>query len=115
MDIKVHMKWRGAGGAEINAARMTALAGVGGELAQLSRAQAPVETDALRESVRVESKNEGVEVGYGLPYALMQHERLDFRHPRGGKAKFLEDPFNEHAARFQNEIAAALVRAAVKG
>ena len=36
------------------------------------------------------------EVGYNLPYARKQHEELDFNHPLGGKAKFLEDPFNRN-------------------
>lgn len=110
-------QWKGADQAALNAALREALQGVGEELAILSSAQTPVETDALRRDCRVQAASGGrvVAVGYTLPYALMQHERLDFRHPRGGKAKFLEDPFNEHAPRFQNEIAAAVFRAAVKG
>ncbi len=33
-------------------------------------------------------------VGYDLPYALRQHEELGYNHPKGGEAKFLENPFN---------------------
>ena len=34
-----------------------------------------------------------VRIGYSLPYALIQHENMQFKHPMGGKAKYLEDPF----------------------
>lgn len=59
-------------------------------------------------------------VGYSLPYALRQHEELDYRHDRtdgyvilsgpnagrtvnmvaGGQAKFLEEPFNAQLPRY---------------
>jgi hypothetical protein len=32
----------------------------------------------------------------GIAYALVQHERLDFQHPRGGGPKYLENALNEH-------------------
>lgn len=34
-------------------------------------------------------------VGFGVPYAARQHEGLNYRHPMGGKAKYLEDPMKE--------------------
>lgn len=35
-------------------------------------------------------------------YAEIQHEALEFKHPRGGKAKYLEEPmFSGHAEWFQ--------------
>lgn len=40
----------------------------------------------------------------GLPasaYAAIVHEDLDMPHPRGGKAKFLEDPVREYSDRFK--------------
>jgi len=47
-------------------------------------------------------KGGGVEgiVGFNTPYALKQHERTDFNHPKGGKAKYLEDPLKENADRY---------------
>lgn len=57
--------------------------------------RAPVEFGVLRASAYV-SPPQGagveadVELGYGTEYAVVQHERLDFRHPRGGEAKYLE-------------------------
>lgn len=44
----------------------------------------------------------------GLPasaYAAVVHEDLDMPHPRGGKAKFLEDPVRNYAAsKFKNTV-----------
>lgn len=44
------------------------------------------------------------EVGFNTPYALTQHERIDFSHPKGGKAKYLEEPLKEHAGRYQENL-----------
>src|SRR4030042_876915 len=45
------------------------------------------------------------EVGFNTPYALAQHERLDFNHPKGGKAKYLEENLKDHGARYQDNLA----------
>ena len=39
-------------------------------------------------------KEKAVYISYNTPYARRQHEELDWEHPLGGKAKYLEDPFN---------------------
>lgn len=44
------------------------------------------------------------EVGFNTPYALTQHERLDFHHPKGGKAKFLEENLTQQASRYQDNL-----------
>jgi hypothetical protein len=44
------------------------------------------------------------EVGFNTPYALAQHERLDFNHPKGGKAKYLEDNLKQQANRYQGNL-----------
>ncbi len=41
-------------------------------------------------------KEKAVYVSYNTPYARRQHEELGYQHPRGGKAKYLEDPFNRN-------------------
>lgn len=38
-------------------------------------------------------------------YALIQHERTDFHHPRGGEAKYLENSMREIAGRYQDTLA----------
>jgi len=53
-------------------------------------------------------------VGFNTPYALAQHERLDYQHPKGGKAKYLEDNLKEHERQYQGNldkhVAKALLR-----
>jgi len=44
------------------------------------------------------------EVGFNTPYALTQHERLDFNHPKGGKAKYLESNLTQQADRYQDNL-----------
>ena len=39
-------------------------------------------------------KEKAVYISFNTPYARRQHEELDYEHPRGGKAKYLETPFN---------------------
>jgi hypothetical protein len=84
--------------------------------------EAPIDTGTLRRSgtVTVGSKADGgqvyaaaesgtemkdaypdkigqekaVYISFNTPYARRQHEELDYEHPRGGKAKYLETPFN---------------------
>lgn len=55
----------------------------------------PVEFGVLRGSGYVSPPNgkdlsTTVEVGFGTVYAVPQHERTDYRHPRGGEPKYLE-------------------------
>ena len=46
-----------------------------------------------------------VTVGFGVPYAHRQHEDLEYHHPRGGKAKYLEDPLKQNAKQYVRHIA----------
>ena len=70
--------------------------------------RAPIDTGKLRESCIIEEAGEhAVFVGYSKEtddYAMVQHERLDFSHPRGGGPKYLENPFNENANRYVEHI-----------
>lgn len=73
-----------------------------------AKTRTPVRTGALRASGLVEppSVQSGqVEVRFGFggpaaPYAVVQHERLDYRHPVG-QAKFLESALQEALPRIQ--------------
>ncbi len=68
---------------------------------------APIEYGELRASADVRRIGEGeYEVGFygqGIK-AIVQHERLDFNHPRGGQAKYLEGPFNENVGRYIENV-----------
>jgi len=41
-------------------------------------------------------KEKAVYISFSTPYARRQHEELEYEHPLGGKAKYLEDPFNRN-------------------
>lgn len=72
--------------------------------------RAPIDSGKLRENCVVDESEIGdhsVKVGYSHQvddYSLVQHERLDFNHPRGGEAKYLENPFNENAYQYIDKI-----------
>lgn len=74
------------------------------DLHNKSANRAPIDTGALRASAYSEVKGLRGEVGFGELYALVQHERLDFDHPKGGEAKYLENPLKENTARYMERI-----------
>lgn len=62
---------------------------------QVSRTQVPLEEGTLERSGRVDIDGLEGSISYDTPYAVIQHEALDFHHPvPGRKAKYLEDPMN---------------------
>lgn len=76
--------------------------------------RAPIDTGKLRESCVVDDSEIGqqiIKVGYTSEvddYSVVQHERLDFNHPRGGEAKYLENPFNENVQQYIDRISEAV-------
>ncbi|MFE0819171.1 hypothetical protein [Streptomyces sp. NPDC058847] len=50
-------------------------------------------------------------VSFDGPYAVRQHEELDWRHAPGRQAKYLEQPLNANRGPVQRIIAAELRRA----
>jgi len=46
-----------------------------------------------QEQGQEKGREQAVYVSFNTPYARRQHEELDYEHPKGGKAKYLEDPF----------------------
>ena len=69
--------------------------------------EAPVLTGTLRGSAAVEIDAGALvaAVSFNTPYAVRQHEELGYSHPKGGKAKYLEDPFNHEQSTMQTMIA----------
>lgn len=47
-------------------------------------------------------------VSYNKPYALIQHENLEFEHKEGRQAKYLENPLKEFVREFAKNIADAV-------
>ena len=90
------------------------------DLRAKAKAQTPWDTHALMESMYIEEIGKGRTVSYETgydkdnarnirdKYGIIQHEVTSFRHPRGGKAKFLEDPYNANIMAYKNEIRNAL-------
>ncbi len=72
--------------------------------------EVPVDFDRLRTSRKVDldrSRGRGMvkaSISYGTDYALFVHERLDVHHKAPTKAKYLIDPYNNHAPRLKDEI-----------
>jgi len=87
------------------------------EIMKESLEEVPRETGALADSAFIEQEGTTVVFGYGGPnvqnnekskelteeYMVAVHERLDVKHPVG-KAKFLEDPVNNHSDSFFTKL-----------
>ena len=75
------------------------------DLASKSSQSAPVLYGDLRGELAVPKKiPKGYKVGSSLPYTRKQHEHLEYKHPRGGGAKFLERPFNENKDKYLKAV-----------
>ena len=56
-------------------------------------------------------KEKAVYVSFNTPYARRQHEELEWEHFKGGKAKYLEDPFNRLKGKVRRLVDAAVKKA----
>jgi hypothetical protein len=114
VSVEVEVEWRGK--AATAAAKRGAIRGLQlstelllGEAVKI----VPLEEATLQDSGKAtvdEEKLEG-KVTFETPYAVVQHERLDFHHPNGRKAKYLETPWRENAEKFAELIAFQIKRA----
>ncbi|UNZ18872.1 hypothetical protein [Streptomyces sp. 891-h] len=82
-------------------------------LLQVSRARVPIEEGTLERSgtATVDEQELTGAVAYDTPYAVRQHEEMNYRHDAGRGPKYLEQPLNEEAAAMQQIIAAQVRRA----
>ena len=66
-------------------------------LLKVSKEQVPLDQGTLKMSGVVSVSDDGTQgaVSYDTPYAVVQHERTQYYHQRGRKAKYLEDPCND--------------------
>lgn len=87
-------------------------AAVAEDLTGKAQREAPVDEGTLKGSITNEVKMtpEGVEivVSANTVYAARQHEEVTWKHPKGGKAKYLADPLKSNAARYAAALAAAV-------
>ncbi|MEU4178200.1 hypothetical protein [Streptomyces sp. NPDC026589] len=80
---------------------------------QVSRGRAPIEEGTLERSgtATVDEQQLTAAVAYDTPYAVRQHEEMDYRHDAGRTAKYLEQPMAEEADTVGEIIAAEMRRA----
>ena len=76
-----------------------------------SQRRAPVDTGDLRGSAYTKQDGLTAEVGFSSPYAVRQHENMQYKHKRGGEAKYLENPFKERRDRYLKDIGDAVKKA----
>jgi len=95
---------RESGWLEVNGVEMAR----GQEDGSVSQAGAVPPTSQERASARI-TFNATTEDGR-WSYAVIQHERTDFEHPRGGEAKYLERSMDELAQGFQQNLARVVQR-----
>lgn len=67
--------------------------------------------DAFRDE---EGKEQAVYISFNTPYARRQHEEIGYNHPLGGKAKYLEDPFNRNKSKVLKYVEAHVKRVLAK-
>lgn len=73
----------------------------------------PIDEAALQNSgtASINTQTLVAAISYDTPYAVVQHERLDFRHAPGRTAKYLEGPLNSSGPQVLAIVAAQLRRA----
>jgi hypothetical protein len=103
------------GAAVLGAMRAGAIRGVrlGAEhLLQVARARVPIEEGTLERSgvVSVDEGSVTAAVSFDQPYAVRQHEEMDYRHDSGREAKYLERPLHEENGTITDIIAAEVRR-----
>lgn len=81
-------------------------------LLQTSRAIVPLEEGTLERSgtATVDPAKREAAVSYDTVYAVVQHEKLSYRHAPGRTAKYLEGPMNSERGTMLGLIAAATRR-----
>lgn len=60
---------------------------------------------------REKGKESAVYVSFNTPYARRQHEELEWVHPKAGKAKYLEGPFNRMKGTVRRLVDASVKKA----
>ena len=119
--MDVRMKWDGDRVQEmLRRAAAKALRDAAEDLLTEANKTVPLRDGDLMRSGLVDVDEQALEasVSYGhgpaAPYAVVQHERTDFRHSEGRRAKWLELTLDENRARYQQYIADQ-VRRALRG
>ncbi|MFC9874877.1 hypothetical protein [Nocardia salmonicida] len=70
----------------------------------------PLDEGPLMNSGTAEIRDGKARVGFNTPYALMQHENLNYTHAAGRTAKYLEKPLNALGPDLEQIVGSALER-----
>ncbi|PSK95770.1 hypothetical protein CLV30_12822 [Haloactinopolyspora alba] len=108
MAQRVRVKWNGgAVSASMRAAELRGLRLAGEHVLTESRKEVPIEEGTLERSgtVSVDPGSRRAAVSYNTPYAVVQHERMDFHHDEGRSAKYLERPMTTNRGTVRDIIA----------
>ena len=75
----------------------------------------PVDTGKLQSTARVKVEPNEISVivggiGKTKDYAIVQHEHLEFNHPKSGQAKYLEQPFLARLPKIESNVAGYIKR-----
>ena len=93
---------------QIRAKTIEAMDKIVNDLTRRSKQLAPLDTGDLRGAgtgdVDTIGDNIVGTVTFDKPYAMRQHEDMSFNHPKGGQAKYLEQPLNENRDRYKEFI-----------
>jgi hypothetical protein len=83
-----------------------------GHLLAAAKAIVPLEEGTLERSgeVTVAASELAAAVSFSTPYAVRQHEELDYRHAPGRQAKYLEEPYFAERGTMDALIAAEIRR-----
>lgn len=75
-----------------------------------SNAIVPLDEGPLQRSGKVDVDEERLEgtVSYDTPYAVIQHENLDYKHAPGRQAKYLETALNQNRNAVRDAVAREL-------
>lgn len=113
MTQRARLRWNGA--AAMRGTRAGAVRGLriaAEHVLAESRKVVPIEEATLERSgvATVDESSLTAAVSYDTPYAIRQHEELNYRHDAGRTAKYLERPLTEQADNIAAIIAAQLRR-----
>ncbi|MCX4824245.1 minor capsid protein [Streptomyces sp. NBC_01142] len=117
MTQRARLRWNGA--AAMRGTRAGAVRGLriaAEHVLADSRKVVPIEEATLERSgvATVDESSLTAAVSYDTPYAIRQHEELNYRHDAGRSAKYLERPLTEQADTVA-EIIAAQLRRSLRG
>ena len=75
-----------------------------------SQRLAPIDKGDLRGSAYTSMDQSQLvgEAGFTAPYATRQHEEVGYRHPKGGRAKYLETPLKDNLQQYIKKISDAI-------